>query len=92
MHYLIDARLENGIPHVTIRDADTGRVRLQWIRAGDGETADDQAAGQALHGLFRDLVLLSCTDKLSSDEQAPGVGFERYTPGMSLPAHAGCGR
>lgn len=75
MHYLIDARLENGIPHVTIRDADTGRVKLQWTRAGDVETATDGAAGQALHGLFKDLVLLSCADQLNSAEQAQATRF-----------------
>lgn len=64
MHYLIDARLENGIPMVTIRDADTGRVRLHWTRPGD------RAGGQALHGLFNGLVLLSCADQFNPPEEA----------------------
>jgi len=64
MHYLIDARLENGVPKVTIRDADTGRVRLHWTRPGD------RAGSQALHGLFNDLVLLSCVDHFDSPEEA----------------------
>lgn len=65
MHYLIDARLENGIPQLTIRDADTGRLRLHWARPREGQTA-----GEALHGLFKELVLLSCADKIGSAEPA----------------------
>lgn len=70
MAYLIDAWLENGVPQLRIRDAQTGAVRLQWTRepAGDGsenECDGDRIAHGALQRLFRELVLLSCADKIA---------------------------
>lgn len=34
MRYIIDAWLEDGDPRLSIRDADTGAVRMQWTMRG----------------------------------------------------------
>lgn len=52
MGYEINAWLEDGEPRLQILDADSKTVRMAW-RAGA------TAPGAALHGLFRDLMLLS---------------------------------
>jgi len=72
MAYLIDAWLERGVPQLRIRDAHTGAVRLRWTRESTGNEADhaftcDRIAREALQRLFRDLVLLSCTDKIAAE-------------------------
>lgn len=81
MRYLIDAWLENGIPQLRITDADTGAVRLRWARAGPaapdgGDETGEHEACRALHRLFKDLVLLSCADKVDLAELAksPALG------------------
>lgn len=70
MAYLIDAWLEEGIPHLRISDAQTGTVRLQWTgeNGSQSESHDadcDHLTRKALQRLFRDLVLLSCAGKLT---------------------------
>ena len=69
MNYLIDAWLENGVPQLSIRDADTGVMRLRWARTDPFDSANNNAhdgdvASRALQRLFKDLVKLSCADKL----------------------------
>jgi len=54
MSYLIDARLEQGAPSLTLVDAETGQACFHW--RGDNE--------KAWHGLFKRLMLLSCVDRL----------------------------
>lgn len=80
MGYLIEAWLEDGIPHVRVRDAATGDVRLRWSRAvpAAARAADggrDGHAGLALQGLFKGLVLLSCASNLALAERAGTGGF-----------------
>ncbi len=53
MTYMINARLEEGIPSLTLTDAVTGEERLHWRGEGD------------LKGLFKRLILLSCADRIS---------------------------
>lgn len=75
MAYLIDAWLDEGVPRVRICDAQTGAVRLDWIRdkkaSGkcqnpdpDHEANSEVAARDALQRLFKELILLSCAAKL----------------------------
>lgn len=59
MTYILDARLEQGAPALTLIDAVTGEERLHW--RGDN-TADGERDWQAL---FKRMVLLSCADRLS---------------------------
>ncbi len=59
MSYLIDARLERGVPSLTLIDAETGEQRLHWRCEN---TASPESAWQAL---FKRLALLSCTDRFS---------------------------
>lgn len=77
MAYLIDAWLDEGVPHVRICDAQTGAVRLDWMRDKKGsgksqdpdpdhETDSEVAAREALQRLFKELILLSCAAKLNS--------------------------
>lgn len=79
MRYLIDAWLEGGVPQLRICDADTGMVRLRWDRASFQRTADgndhELAANHSLHCLFKDLILLACTSKLTLAEQAGSPAF-----------------
>lgn len=62
MTYRINARLEQGLPSLTLHDATTGEQRLHWrgdkVVSGENEWRD----------LFKRLVLLSCADQLSLDE------------------------
>jgi len=60
MTYMIDARLEQGMPSLTLIDAVTGEERLHW--RGD--------SGRDWSGLFKRLVLLSCIDKINLVQRA----------------------
>ena len=64
MAYMIDARLEQGAPSLTLIDAVTGEERLYW--RGDNATN----AERDWQGLFKRLVLLSCADQLSLVQRA----------------------
>lgn len=76
MRYIIDAWLEDGNPCLNIRDADTGAVRMRWDYARPRDAAaHEPAAGKALQGLFRKLMLLSCADKAGLAERAKSAGF-----------------
>lgn len=59
MTYMLDARLERGVPSLTLIDAATGEERLHWR----GDSAP--SGGPAWQALFRRLMLLSCADRLS---------------------------
>ncbi|MDX1250861.1 MAG: hypothetical protein IDH49_01135 [Gammaproteobacteria bacterium] len=76
MRYIIDAWLEDGDPRLSIRDADTGAVRMQWDyeRPRDA-VARERAASKALQGLFRKLMLLSCADRISLPARSASPGF-----------------
>jgi len=65
MSYMIDARLEQGAPSLTLIDAKTGQACFHW--RGDSE--------QAWQGLFKRLMLLSCTDRLQLMQSADSSAF-----------------
>ena len=79
MSFLIDAWLESGIPHLRIRDADTGVVRLRWDHASFLESADreedQRVANRSLQCLFKDLVLLACASNLALAEGVRSTDF-----------------
>lgn len=60
MTYMIDARLKHGLPSVTLIDAETGEPRLCW------QGNSRHCAERDWKALFKSLVLLSCTDNVSS--------------------------
>lgn len=99
MGYYIDAWLENGIPQLSIRDVRTGAVRLRW-KPSRGNKADHQPAGHDLQCLFRELVLLSCIDRIALPRhtgrsveaecrECPGCGTDA---GLPLPSPDGQAR
>lgn len=63
MGYLIYASLLDGKPNLEIKDADTERTCVSW-RYGQ-EQRDDEVDRQEFQRLFRDLLLLSCKQKLT---------------------------
>ncbi|OGT20600.1 MAG: hypothetical protein A2V90_05100 [Gammaproteobacteria bacterium RBG_16_57_12] len=69
MTYMIDARLERGVPTLTLIDATTGEKRLHW--RGDN-TVNGERDWQ---GLFKRLFLLSCADGLSLVQRAKSPAF-----------------
>lgn len=69
MAYIIDACLEEGAPSLTITDATTGKQRLHWR----GDEAFD--GSYDWHRLFKDLVLLSCADRMSLIRRANSAEF-----------------
>lgn len=68
MSYLIDARLENGIPAVTLVDAESGKECLCW-------RCDAASSESAWQMLFKRLMLLSCVDSLSLVRRAQSSFF-----------------
>lgn len=82
MRYLIDARLEEGDPSLTITDAESGTVRLHWtyrrapVLPGQAHECSDGppcAGCSALHCLLNHLFLLACADKLAAGEPVAAV-------------------
>ncbi len=72
MTYIIDARLECGMPSLTLIDAVTGEKRLHW-------RCESMAGGErAWQNLFKHLLLLSCTDRVNLIQraQSPFIGDE----------------
>ena len=69
MTYIIDARLEWGAPSLTLIDAVTGEERLHWRCESvvDGE--------RAWQNLFKQLVLLSCADRINLAQRAQSPLF-----------------
>lgn len=96
MGYFINAWLENGIPQLVIRDARTGTECLRWARASTadtvaGEEGYENTASRALQNLFRELILLSCINRLSLLQHADqnGLGDECVTcQGCNFDIHA----
>lgn len=79
MSYHIDASLHGGHPRLVILDADSGAVRLAWSGAAPAaprpsEPAEAELA--ALKGLFRELFLLSCADRLGVGPAASAARAE----------------
>lgn len=72
MTYMIDARLEQGVPSLTLIDAATGEERLHWRGSSAGNNE------RSWQNLFKRLVLLSCADQLDLMQHAklPGFGDE----------------
>ncbi len=64
MIYMIDARLEQGAPSLTLIDPVTGEERLHWR----GDSAVNSQCGW--QNLFKRLMLLSCADRLSLGQRA----------------------
>ena len=71
MSYLLNARLEQGAPTLTLIDSQTGEKRLHW----QGETLNNERAWRVL---FNRLMLLSCINQLNLHQraQSPGLGEE----------------
>ena len=69
MTYIIDARLERGAPSLTLIDAVTGEARLHWRC---GSVASSELAWQ---NLFKQLVLLSCADRINLVQRAKSPFF-----------------
>lgn len=72
MSYMIDARLEQGKPSLTLIDASTGKKRLHW--------RGDRSMGKEVmwRDLFRKLMLVACADRLDLIDsiKSPGFGEE----------------
>jgi len=69
MTYMINARLEQGAPSLTLIDAKTGEERLHW-RANDVTSSTHD-----LQQLFKRLMLLSCADKICLVQRAQSPAF-----------------
>lgn len=65
MTYMINARLDGDAPSLTLTDAATGQVRLQWRGNGNSDW----------RRLFARLVLLSCADRIQLIERARSARF-----------------
>jgi hypothetical protein len=63
MGYLIYASLLEGKPKLEIKDADSERTCMSW--SYEPEQRDDAVDKQEFQRLFRDLLLLSCKQKLT---------------------------
>ncbi len=69
MTYMINARLEQGTPSLTLVDAVTGKERLHW-------RGDNMANGENdWKKLFKQLMLLSCADQISLVQRAGSPAF-----------------
>lgn len=85
MGYLIDARLVQGKPQLRLIEPDTGKVRFEWdyqqmarqYSAGSTVRSDisDYGAARILKQLFKELMLLSCAERLSLPMRADSTGF-----------------
>lgn len=79
MNCRIDAWLDQGNPCIRITDTDSGRICMQWSLRGKCPPADAAGpcncdacpAGDALHGLVRELFLLACMDRVSRQKGPP---------------------
>jgi len=69
MTYMIDARLEQGVPSLTLIDAATGEERLHWQGDDMGSSERDWK------NLFKRLVLLSCADRIGLVQRAKSPAF-----------------
>ncbi len=69
MTYMIDARLEQGTPSLTLIDAITGEKRLHWRGNSVTHTENDWK------GLFKRLMLLSCADQVGLVQRAESPTF-----------------
>jgi len=67
MAFTIDARLECGNLALTLFDAATGEQRLDW-QGGLG-------GGHEMRSLFKQLMLLACSDQLNLIQQAQSSHF-----------------
>ena len=70
MTFSIDARLENGRPHLTVTDVESGQLRVDWTcqhlaDAGSGTGPLLQEVQQ----LFKQLILLASVSEVTA--QAP---------------------
>ena len=73
MTYMINARLEQGAPSLTLTDAVSGEERLHW--RGDSKHYGEYD----WQSLFKRLMLLSCADRINLVERSklPTFGEER---------------
>ncbi len=69
MTYMINARLEQGAPSLTLIDAMTGEERLHWRGDNVANTENDWK------GLFKRLILLSCADQVGLVQRAKSPTF-----------------
>ncbi len=69
MTYMINARLEQGAPSLTLVDAATGQERLHW--RGDN-TKHGEYDWQSL---FKRLMLLSCADRINLVQRSKSPDF-----------------
>ncbi|MCF6235912.1 MAG: hypothetical protein L3J70_06000 [Gammaproteobacteria bacterium] len=68
MTYMIDARLEQGAPSITLIDAVTGKERLHWRGDNSPQKHDWQS-------LFKRLMLLSCADRINLVQRSKSPSF-----------------
>jgi len=71
MTYMIDARLEQGTPSLTLVDAVTGKERLHWRGDNMANSENDWKK------LFKRLMLLSCADQISLVQRTKSPIFGR---------------
>lgn len=69
MAYMINARLERGVPSLILTDPATGEERLHW--RGDSMPNSEQD----WISLFKRLVVLSCADRVSMVQRAKSPRF-----------------
>ena len=79
MAYIIDARLEQGVPLLTLIDPVTGKERLHW-RGGCSNSEHNWQS------LFKQLFLLSCADRLSLIERTRSPRFSNPSPARTRPS------
>lgn len=78
MKYFVDARLENGRPHLRVLDAETGVVHMEWSLTRvnqmleEGEIPKEDFLHPERYGmnlLLKNLFLLSCIESMDACEQ-----------------------
>lgn len=85
MGYVIDARLVKGKSQLRLIEPGTGRVRFEWSYqpltrqySSDstvGAGISEDGAARALKQLFKELMLLSCAERISLPERASSLVF-----------------
>jgi len=78
MRFSIETRWVNGVPHLQLRELESGEIRMQWrlVRArsatgrGRGKLARGAGGADTLAALIRGLLLVACVEDLGQPPSA----------------------
>ena len=69
MSFFIDARLEDGKPHLTVTDAESGRLCIDWIGLHVAPGYAEPHLQQEIQQLFKQLILLASVNDTPQSTQ-----------------------